>query len=37
MLMDGYWSYGQFLVVPPGWQVAAKDDAETITAEELPT
>jgi hypothetical protein len=37
MLLDGYWSYDQFLAVPPGWRVVAREDKGIITAEELPT
>jgi hypothetical protein len=31
-LADGYWSYDQFLVVPPGWQLVAREG--TLRAEE---
>lgn len=35
LLVDGYWSYTDFLVVPVGWQVVAT--AGGMGAEELPT
>jgi hypothetical protein len=34
MLVEGYWNYEDFLVVPPGWQVLVKQPQGTIAAEE---
>jgi Protein of unknown function (DUF1638) len=36
MLVEGYWNYDEFLVIPPGWQVRVNHDQGTIAAEPLP-
>jgi hypothetical protein len=36
MLVDGYWNYKDFLVVPQGWRVVVTDDDGTIAAEKAP-
>lgn len=33
--LDGYWSYHEFFVVPPGFQIAAGPEPERLRAEEL--
>ena len=33
-LVDGYWSFSEFLFVPAGWQIIAKFDERIIDAEE---
>jgi Protein of unknown function (DUF1638) len=35
-LLEGYWNYRDFLVVPPGWQIVADPGQGTIMAEESP-
>jgi hypothetical protein len=34
-LVEGYWNYADFLVVPPGWHVVVQDPQGTIAAQEL--
>lgn len=34
MLIEGYWNYADFLVVPPGWRVTARPSEGAISAEE---
>jgi hypothetical protein len=36
-LVDGYWNYGEFVVVPRGWQLVARFDERIIDAEEPPS
>jgi hypothetical protein len=35
-LVDGKWDEKEFLVIPPGWRVAARYDEGIVTAEEIP-
>jgi hypothetical protein len=35
-MVDGYWNYPDFVVVPPGWQVVVDQDRGVIDAEEIP-
>lgn len=35
LLMDGYWNYADFLVVPPGWRVATNEQGALTTEETL--
>jgi hypothetical protein len=36
MLLEGYWNYSDFLVVPPGWQVVVNSEEGDINAQPLP-
>lgn len=37
MLVDGYWNYSEFLVVPPGWRVVVNSPGGLLSAEEIAT